>query len=643
MTDLGTIPRSGRLLDPAVYTELLGQYLDVGRRLCKGTEELCTDRGLRLADTSRAYVAMMRVPYAPYYDTNFILKYFRTGRGSQAHREQAELEGASLDHAAEAFRRNNVGRAPRVYALRPALDLIAMECIRGKGYRDSSSGWWTKERMIKFVRQMAVFRLAILTQVENQLGVPRNAPHEGRVGPYCSHVWWEYDKVLGLDGPRPIPKPPRNDTGLPSQRPIGNQMDVATRSATPKPLTLPHMGRHDINFEREPRPTRPEFFSLNHNDLGLGFNVMMRGGKIAAIIDWETASYDPLSMCLVDLTTQTDYDPREWREHAGPNGENFHVLPYRLEADPTEGRMSLATRMGAERKPFPDWEIIENNGGPLCEADFCGDDYPEDLASDEDESIVDAVQMHCDSDVDAEEDCLTPPGGEDDDERPRPNLHRLKGDWYYEPVYALMKEFIRHHRGAGLGPNGEWGKLPEEHSRPLADWDDPLFWRVTQTHFEGRHRQVVDEDRFDVAAAMVEQAVAKAHKAKKKFAVPSRPRRVPTLLNAWGDTAATSEEESSPRSPGSSAGIADWTRRLSPRRKRSITSLMGRKVGPSHDPIPLTAFPGAHAPTKAGRQGAEVNVPSTSDDELVRSVRDAILARVMERLRSVLDSGGENP
>ncbi|CUS07847.1 unnamed protein product [Tuber aestivum] len=645
MTDLGSIPRSGRLLDSEVYTRLLDQYLDVGHRLYKGTEALCVDRGLRLADTFRAYVALMRVPYAPYYDTSFILKYFKTGRRSQVPREQVELEGAGLNHAAEAFRRNNVGRAPRVYALRPALDLIAMEFIRGKGYRDSSPGWWPKERMIKFVRQMAVFRLAILTQVENQLGVPRNAPYEGRVGPYCSEVWWDQDKSRLWDQMDRGPFPNRHELILASLRrdllvsrwrsQHGRRIPYGSHFPTWADM-ISYLEKTIENIEREPRPTRPEFFSLNHNDLRLGFNIMLRGGKIAAIIDWETGSYDPLSMCVVDLATETDYDPREWREHAGPNGENFHVLPYRLEAEPTENRISSATDMGAERKPFPDWELIENNGGPLCEADFCGDDYPEDLASDEDESIVDAVEIHCDSDVDAEEECLAPGGG--DDELARPNPHYVGGEWYYEPVYALMKEFIHRHRGAGLGPNGEWGKLPEEYSRPLADWDDPLFRRVTQTPFDGGHDQVVDEDRIDVAIAVTEAAAAKAHKVKKeKIAVPSRPRRMPTLLDAWGDTAATGGEEGSPRSPVSSAGYANWTRKLTPRRKRPITSPIGRKVGPSHDPIPLTAFPGAHAPTKAGRQGAEAGVPSTSDDERVRTVRDAVLARVMERLRSGLD------
>ena len=32
---------------------------------------------------------------------------------------------------------------------------------------------------------------------------------------------------------------------------------------------------------------------------------------------------------------------------------------------------------------------------------------------------------------------------------------KLPPDWYYEPGYTLMREFIHGLRGAGLGPYGE--------------------------------------------------------------------------------------------------------------------------------------------------------------------------------------------
>lgn len=271
----------------------------------------------------------------------------------------------------------------------------------------------------------------------------------------------------------------------------------------------------------------------------------MRGSKIAGMIDWETASYDPLPQCIGDLTTSiSDFDPRLWREHAGPNGERFHMLPYRMQQDTTQEQLTRATAEGAEQKPFPDWELIENHGGPLGEEDFCGDCYPEDISSCDDESMADPVEMFCDSDAELDDDNLVKTG-------------YLKLDWYYEPVLALIKEFIHHQRGEGVGPDGEWGKLPEEYSRPLADWEDPLFLRITEPFFEGRSDQIVSRDRVDAGV------VAKALPPEDQIAEeeePERPqpfqrqRRVPTLLHGWGNTTEVSEGDR-PEAPVPPRGI----------------------------------------------------------------------------------------
>ena len=196
MATVQTKPRSGQPLDPPHYAELINRYLDSAHSVYITTENFTRARGTLLANHSRAMVSLMRVPFAPYFDTKFILKWFRTANFAMAPVEQAELEAASLHHAAEAFRRNNnFSRAPRVYAVRANQDFIAQECLPGRGYHDSNRNWWPKERMIKFIRQVAVARLALLSQVENQLGVPRHAPDGRRVGPYCSHVWWEDNRV----------------------------------------------------------------------------------------------------------------------------------------------------------------------------------------------------------------------------------------------------------------------------------------------------------------------------------------------------------------------------------------------------------------------------------------------------------------
>ena len=196
MATFQTKPRSGQPLDPPHYTELINRYLDSSHSIYIRTENFASARGVQLANTERAIVSLMRVPFAPYFDTKFILKWFRTANFAQAPVEQAELEVASLHHAAEAFRRNNnFSRAPRVYAVRANQNFIAQECLPGRGFQDSNFDWWPKERVIRFVRQMAVIRLALLSQVENQLGVPRHALDGRRVGPYCAHVWWEYNRV----------------------------------------------------------------------------------------------------------------------------------------------------------------------------------------------------------------------------------------------------------------------------------------------------------------------------------------------------------------------------------------------------------------------------------------------------------------
>ena len=197
MTDLQTKPRSGRLLNSTAYTALIDNYLDMGHSNYETHRDFAQSRGDRLADHERAMVTRMRVPFAPYYDTTFILKWFQGEGFPEVASEKVDKEAASLHHAAEAFQRNNIGRVPRVYACRPQDRYIAMERIRGRTYRhrDSRPYLWPKESMIRFVRQMAAIRLAMMTQVENQLGVPREAPDGGRVGPHCGPEWCENDRV----------------------------------------------------------------------------------------------------------------------------------------------------------------------------------------------------------------------------------------------------------------------------------------------------------------------------------------------------------------------------------------------------------------------------------------------------------------
>ncbi|KAG0134367.1 hypothetical protein HOY82DRAFT_554226 [Tuber indicum] len=419
------------------------------------------------------------------------------------------------------------------------------------------------------------------------------------------------------------------------------------------------------NIEEVPRPTSPEFFSLNHNDLNLGLNIMVRGSKVAALIDWESASYDPLFMCVSDLATPTDFNPRDWWEHSGPNGQNFHVLPYRLDSDPMEELLIKATLAGAERKPFPDWQVIDNHGGPLNEEDFCGDNYPEDISSDDDESIVDAAEIHCDSDADVEEEFIlhTVPDAEEEfmphtaptiqdvsiHRPPVEILETLERNWFYEPVYALMKEFIHRQRGAGLGPDGEWGKLPEQYSRPLADWEDSLFMNVTKIYFEGTSDQIIEPDRVYRVVDKAAKVPAPTHNVPtstqdvqpKTRKSPKRQRRVPALIST-AQSGTVVRAEIAPESPVSSSSSAYLARNRPRQARPHLPPTATRKTGRNHDPVPVSMFQRAREPRRV-KQGTEMDHPLveaqlSDDDALVKGVRGSIIAKAMEQLRARLDS-----
>ncbi|KAG0135314.1 hypothetical protein HOY82DRAFT_589980 [Tuber indicum] len=627
MADLSTKPRSGRLPETAAISELVDSFIQVYSRGYRSMGDFAVS-GTTLSDSLRAVVAMMRIPYPPYYDTSFILKYFKTANHVQPEREQVELEAASLHHAAEAFRRNNnISRSPRVYNLLPEQNLVAMERIHARGLRDSPQTQWSKERMIKFVRQMAA----------------RNFWGQINRGPFPNR----HEMILASLR--------RDQLVFRWMRQAGQKLPPRSKSHSFND-TIEYLEKTIENIEAVPRPTRPEFFSLNHNDLQDGFNAMVRGSRVVALIDWEAGSYDPLSTCIRDLAHSTDFNPRVWREHAGPNGENFHVLPYRLQVDPIQRRLALATQRGAERKPFPDWELIENIGGPLGEEDFCGDNYPEDISSDDDESIVDAAEMHCDSDVDAEEEWVFPTAPELEKITRKTSegggVHpcRIETDWHYEPVYALIREFIHHQRGAGLGPDGEWGRLPEEYSRPLAEWEDPLFMRVTQNHFIGVRSQLIDEERADDGVAQAAPVPAPT----KKVPTPTqniqpktretgrRQRRVPTLIGVlYDDAAVGAEVPPESTAPGGSSAYLGRNRPRRVRPKSPPTTI--RKTGRDLGPIPRSALHKVQEPRKAKQWAVvdhpPVEAPLPDDDILVKGVRDCILAKVMEKLRVGPDSG----
>ncbi|KAG0134373.1 hypothetical protein HOY82DRAFT_637501 [Tuber indicum] len=676
MSDYRTKPRAGPL-DSQLLTRLIEPY---GLQY-PTAEVFTTSSNIRLENTEWARVSQMRIPYSPYYDTNFIMKLFRPDGHSRAMEEQVAVEAASMQHAAEALQRNNnICRAARVYHVWPQKGLIAMELIRARDFRASAQGWWSKERMIKFVRHMAVIRLAILTQAENELGDPQHTTDGGRVGPCCAGAWWDLERYRFRNQINRGPFPNRHEMILASLRRellVFRRMRGIGRSA-------PGNSYYDINelveylemtienIDQVPRPTSPEFFSLNHYNISGGSNITVRGSKVAALINWGSASYDPLSVCVSDLTRATDFNPRVWRQHSGPDGQNFHVLPYRLNLDPMDELFVNATNSGAERKPFPDWQVIDNNGGPLNEEDFCGHKYPEDISSDDDESITDSVEMHCDSDIDAEEEFVprtTQKRRTGPDYLPSiPGRQSLAREWYDEPVYALMKEFIHHQRGAGLGPDGEWGKLPEEFSRPLADWEDPLFMNIAKADFIGTRDQIIDSNMVHMVVDHATKVPAPTHNVPNPtqnspnrtpdvpnhiqngqhgtHKSPRRQRRVPALISTMqsGDMVGA---DIAPESPVSSSSSAYLAKNRLQRGQQPLPPTTTLKTGRNQDPIPMSMLPRVREPWQE-KQWEEIDHPAVEaeledDDVLANGVRGSIIAKVMEQLWVRQDSGAGAP
>ncbi|RPB03504.1 hypothetical protein L873DRAFT_1841128 [Choiromyces venosus 120613-1] len=666
MSTLDRKPQPGRLLEPEQTTTFIEAYLNVGQFRFNGFADFTSRRAQRLVDHERAEVALMRVPYSPYFDTQFILKSFKTSFHVQAHMEQVLLEAASLHHAAEAFRRNNIGRAPRVLALRSEVDVIAMECIRGRGVRDSYPEWWSKERHIKFIRQMAAIRIAMLTQTENQTGLPFwDPPNPERVGPYCGNVWWDAGRWRLWEQISRGPFDSRHEMILASMRRElvalryhGSRGHVGSSEFFDDVESMTRFLEETIErIEAVPRPTQPEFFSLNHGDLSGGFNTMLRGGKIVAIIDWEMAAYIPHSMCVYDLCALTNFDPREWEAHAGVDGENFHVLPYRMygEDETLRRHMNNYSYLGAELRAFPDWELIENHGGPLGEEDFMGEDIASDISSSEDESNLEALEMFCDSDAECEQECLLPPQGPDaviasastEAVRRGQNPAYLSIEWYYAPVYALMREFIHHQRGRGLGPDGEWGRLPEEYSHPLSHWEDPLFLKTTQRQWTARRSECVEEYMVGDPNRLLKRKRVAQQKTK------SRKRKVPTLLDGWYGAAATPTREGIPptkekippeQTADSSDDQASPYPKPRPPRRISRSPRRQRTIRDPREPIPLSQLRNAPEPTRLKpweKEEIPYEEPLSDDDARLRHVQDSIIGKVMERLTVRFESPEE--
>jgi hypothetical protein len=178
--------------------------------------------------------------------------------------------------------------------------------------------------------------------------------------------------------------------------------------------------------------------------------LVMRGSKAAGLLDWQNSGYYPYSEAVSGVLSDRDFDPRDWFE--GPWEQPFN--PARSLEETFNDRCERYRDAGAERERYPDWDTIDQYGGPLCDADF-SDDVP----SDNEGGHVhmgyrDGVSKYADSDVELDDDDDGGVAGFLDAE-----------DWYHRPVWKLMHEYIL--RG-GRG-NLTFGDAFRD---PVAHWRD---------------------------------------------------------------------------------------------------------------------------------------------------------------------------
>ncbi|KAI5851105.1 hypothetical protein DFP73DRAFT_140642 [Morchella snyderi] len=142
-----------------------------------------------------------------------------------------------------------------------------------------------------------------------------------------------------------------------------------------------------------PDPPETGNYRFCHRDLDRGRNIMVRGAKIVAILDWENSSYLPLSEACEGLNR---------------NEESFVARGLR-------GNMLAGTAEDPTLMPTLPQEAISTNAGYHDYAEGPGSDYESDRA-------VDGVRMYDDSD-----------GGDYDSEAENKKVPMRNRDPYEDP------------------------------------------------------------------------------------------------------------------------------------------------------------------------------------------------------------------
>lgn len=186
-----------------------------------------------------------------------------------------------------------------------------------------------------------------------------------------------------------------------------------------------------------------EPFVFSHLQPASGEHLVMRGSKIAALLDWQKSWYMPYSEAVAGVLDFPTSD-REFPE-----------------------QLQRYKDAGAESEMRPNWEVIDEYGGPLCEDDFAADFPSDDEGEDVHVGYEDGVSKYAESD-----DELEGSGSSSMDDGDGDKAEGMEKTWYLLPVWKLMHEYIMR------GGEGEL-KFEEAFRSPLAHWADQLVTALT--------------------------------------------------------------------------------------------------------------------------------------------------------------------
>jgi hypothetical protein len=142
----------------------------------------------------------IRARFPPTRDSIFLLK-SHSNVGEPTPASQIRAEAAALEHARSRFKAGIPGAriVPQVYLRNDQMGVIALERIRGTCLKDANMTSWTPRQRKRFVRQLAVLRIMLLTPYARSIGIP-DLGEGGKetVGPMNGPLYYSQGRVCGF-------------------------------------------------------------------------------------------------------------------------------------------------------------------------------------------------------------------------------------------------------------------------------------------------------------------------------------------------------------------------------------------------------------------------------------------------------------